>query len=75
MARKRIISQATLKTALIDWAQSATNRADELIIIPNEVDWKDAQIDSFKSNGKMVIKVQPDITDPFYKITFVEILS
>lgn len=75
MARRRILSQANLRTALIDWIQSPTNRTDELIILPNEVDYKDAQIDSFKSNGKMVIKVQPDLTEPFYKITFIEILS
>ena len=74
MARKRIATQQALKSALTDWATSATNRADEFIILPNDVDWKDAQQDSFKSNAKMVIKVQPDVTDPFYKITFVEIL-
>lgn len=74
MARKRIATQDALKAALINWAQAATNRADELIFLPNDVDWKDAQQDSFKSNAKMVIKVQPDVTDPFYKITFVEIL-
>jgi len=74
MARVRVTS-ANIQAKLTDWAQSATNRGDELIIIPAEVDWKDAQIKSFQSNAKMVVKVQPDATDPFYKITFVELLS
>ena len=75
MARKRIATQTALKASLTDWAQSATNRADELIILPNDVDWKDAQQDAFRTNAKMIIKVQPDTTEPFYKLTFVEILS
>jgi hypothetical protein len=74
MARIRVTS-ANIQARLSDWAASATNRGDELIILPADVDWKDAQIKSFNSNAKMVIKVEPDVTDPFYKITFVEILA
>jgi len=74
MARVRV-TPANIQAKLTDWATSATNRGDELIFLPSEVDWKDAQIKSFNSNSKMVIKVQSDITEPFYKMTFVELLS
>jgi len=74
MARVRVTT-ATIQAKLTDWAGSVTNRGDELIILPSEVDWKDAQIKSFNSNAKMVVKVEPDITEPFFKITFVELLS
>jgi len=74
MARVRV-TDANIKAKLQDWATSATNRGDELIFIQGEVDYKDAQIASFKSAAKMVVKVQPDVTEPFYKITFVELLA
>ena len=75
MARVRV-TQANVKAKLQDWAASPTNRADELIMFPsNETDFKDLQRDAFFANVKMVIKVQTDLTDPFVKITFVEILS
>lgn len=73
MARIRI-TPANIKQKLTDWATNATNRADELIFIQGSIDAKDIQQDVFNSNEKMVIKVESDITDPFMKITFVEIL-
>jgi len=74
MARVRVTA-SNIQAKLTDWATLATNRGDELIILPADVDWKDAQIKSFNSNAKMVIKIEPDITEPFYKITFVELLA
>jgi len=74
MARVRV-TPANIKVKLTDWATSATNRADELIFIQNVIDSKDIQLDVFNSNARMVIKIQPDVTEPFMKITFVELLS
>lgn len=73
MARVRVTSN-NIQARLQDWATSQTNRGDELIFLPSEVDWKDAQLKSFNSNARMVIKVQPDATEPFMKLTFVELL-
>jgi hypothetical protein len=74
MARVRV-TPANIKSKITDWATSATNRADELIFIQGTIDAKDIQQDAFNSNAKMVIKIEPDITDPFMKITFVELLA
>jgi hypothetical protein len=73
MARVRVTAN-NIQSKLTDWAQSATNRGDELVCLPEDVDMKDAQKKSFYGPSKMVVKVQPDATDPFIKITFVEIL-
>jgi len=74
MARVRV-TPTNINSKLTDWATSATNRANELIFIQGSIDIKDLQQDAFNSNAKMVIKIQPDATDPFMKITFVELLS
>jgi hypothetical protein len=71
--KKRIANQEELKSAVLDWSESDLNRADELIIIPNDIDYKTVQMDCFKLY-KMIIKIQSDL-DPFYKVTFVEILG
>ena len=73
MARVRVTAN-NIQAKLTDWAQSVTNRGDELIFLPEDVDWKDAQKKSFYSASKMVIKVGTDITEPFMKMTFIEIL-
>jgi hypothetical protein len=74
MPRVRVTNQ-NIKQRITDWAVSATNRADELIFIQGTIDAKDIQQDAFNSNAKMVIRIQPDETDPFMKITFVEVLA
>jgi hypothetical protein len=74
MPRVRVTNQ-NIKQRITDWAVSATNRADELIFIQGTIDAKDIQQDAFNSNAKMVIRIQPDETDPFMKITFVELLA
>jgi hypothetical protein len=74
MARVRV-TPTNIKQRLQDWATSATNRANELIFINGTIDAKDLQQDAFNSNAKMVIRIEPDITDPFMKITFVELLA
>lgn len=71
--KKRIANQEELKLAVLDWSTSDLNRADELIIIPNDIDYKSVQMDCFKFY-KMIIKIESDL-DPFFKITFVEMLS
>jgi hypothetical protein len=70
MPRVRVTNQ-NIKQRITDWATSATNRADELIFIQGTIDAKDLQQDAFNSNAK----IEPDITDPFMKITFVELLA
>jgi 3-polyprenyl-4-hydroxybenzoate decarboxylase len=74
MARVRV-TPANIKQRITDWATSATNRADELIFLQGTIDSKDIQQDAFNSTAKMVIKISPDATEPFMKITFVEILA
>lgn len=71
--KKRIQNQEELKIAVLDWSQSELNRTDELIIFPTDIDYKSVQLDCFKSY-KMIIKIQSDL-EPFYKVTFVEMLA
>jgi hypothetical protein len=70
MARVKVTT-ANIKAKLIDWWQSATNRADELIFIGNEIDRSEWQNQAWQL-GNMIIDFQPDATSGFTKITFKE---
>jgi hypothetical protein len=74
MPRVRVTNQ-NIKQRITDWAVSATNRADELIFIQGTIDAKDIQQDAFNSSARMIIRIESDATDPFMKITFVELLA
>ena len=71
MARIRVTAN-NVKAKLVQW-KDGTNRVDELVFIPSEVDEKDLQIDSF-NKWDMVINILPDV-GPFKKIVFVEMLT
>jgi len=71
MARIRVTAN-NVRAKLVQW-KDGTNRVDELVFLPSEVDERDLQIDSF-NKWDMLINVVDDI-GPFKKFVFVERLG
>ena len=63
MARVKVTS-LNIKSRITDWAQSATNRADELIFIQGCFDEKD-WIEQAWNLGNIIIEVQND--SPYFR--------
>jgi hypothetical protein len=71
MARIRV-TPATIQSRLQAWnANTGTSRQDELIYYTNDIDAEDWKRRAWEL-GSMIIDVQPDTVQGFYKIIFVE---
>lgn len=70
MARVKVTT-ANIKAKLTDWAQSATNRADELVFISNDIDQHEWQNQAWQL-ANMIIEFQPDTVGGFTKIVYKE---